>query len=225
MSDLQHHPAAVDIGHLKAHRLRGAQARGIGRGERHPCLQRRHGFQKAHHLIGAQDRRQLARRARINNPLGDLGAVQSHAVEEPQRANDLVQGRPGDPLRNQMHLERADILKPQPVRRAAEITAELRHRMQIGSLGGRRQVAERHVVDHAATKGAHRLGLRHRELLLGWVASTPKPSQQELQLTHPEELPRQRVRSIPCESAPMAVGISWHCLLSGAQRTFDFRSI
>ena len=36
--------------------------------------------QKARHLIGAQDRRQLARRARINNPLGDLGAVQHHAV-------------------------------------------------------------------------------------------------------------------------------------------------
>ena len=71
-------------------------------------------------LIGAQDRGQLARRPRINDPLRDLGAVQRHAEEEPQRANDLVQSRPGHPLRDQMHLERADILKPEPVRRAAE---------------------------------------------------------------------------------------------------------
>jgi hypothetical protein len=31
MPDLKHHRPAVDIGYLQAHRLRGAQARGIGR--------------------------------------------------------------------------------------------------------------------------------------------------------------------------------------------------
>ena len=67
-----------------------------------------------------------------------------------------------------------------------EMTAELRHRVQIRSLGGRRQVAERHVVDHAATKGAHRLGCGHRELLLGWVASTPKPSSRSLPSQTPQ---------------------------------------
>ena len=54
-----------------------------------------------------------------------------------------------------MHLEGADILKIQTVRRAAKIPAELFDRMDIGSLRGRRQVAQRHVFDHAEPQRAH----------------------------------------------------------------------
>lgn len=71
VTDLNHHALAVDVGDLQAHRLRGAQSRGIGGRQRHARLQRRHRFEKPRDLIGAQDRRQLARRARIGNPLGE----------------------------------------------------------------------------------------------------------------------------------------------------------
>ena len=51
-------------------------------------------------------------------------------------------------------------LQRQPVRRSAEEPAELRHRMHVGSLRRRREVADRHVLDHAAAK---RAGLGHRK--------------------------------------------------------------
>jgi hypothetical protein len=45
--------------------------------------------------------------------------AQRHTVEEPQRAHHLVQRRPRNPGRDQMHLEGADLLKAEPVRRTA----------------------------------------------------------------------------------------------------------
>jgi len=54
-----------------------------------------------------------------------------------------------------MNLERVNILEPQPVRRPAEMTAELRDRMDVGSLRRRREIADRHVLDHAAAQRAH----------------------------------------------------------------------
>ena len=44
--------------------------------------------------------------------------------------------------------------EPMPIRRAAEIPAELCHRMHVGSLRRRRQIADGHVFDHAAAKRA-----------------------------------------------------------------------
>ena len=51
MVDLDHHPAAVDIGHLEAHRLRGPQASRIGRRQRGARLQRRHCLEEAYDFI------------------------------------------------------------------------------------------------------------------------------------------------------------------------------
>jgi ribosomal protein L17 len=45
------------------------------------------------------------------------------------------------------------ILQAKALRRAAEKMAELGNRVHIGSLRRRRQVADHHVVDHAAAKG------------------------------------------------------------------------
>ena len=53
-----------------------------------------------------------------------------------------------------MHLERADVFQVKAVRRSAEIAGKLRHRVHVGSLRGRRQIADRHVLDHAPTKRA-----------------------------------------------------------------------
>jgi hypothetical protein len=59
-----------------------------------------------------------------------------------------------------MHLEGAHILQIEPIRRTSEIPAELRNRMKVGSLRRRRQIADRHVLDHAAAK---RADLSHRK--------------------------------------------------------------
>jgi hypothetical protein len=92
---------------------------------------------------------------------------QRHAIEDPEREDRLVLRRAGYPLRHQMHLERAHILQPEPVWRAAEATTELRHSMKVGSLRGRRQVAQRHLIDPAAAQTADGLGVGYREHLVG----------------------------------------------------------
>src|SRR5258707_4273354 len=71
------------------------------------------------------------------------------AVEKPYRADDLVQGWPRDARRNKMNLEGADVFQFQPIRRFAEIAAELRNRTDVGSLRRRRQITDGHVLDHA----------------------------------------------------------------------------
>ena len=162
MTNLDQHAIAINIRDPQADGFRGAQPRGISGRQGRAGLQRRDRLKETHDLVGAQDRRQLAGRARIGNPFGDLCPVQRNAVEEAQRTNRLVQRRPGNALRYQIDLEGADVLQSQPIRRTVAIPAELRDGMKIGSLRGWRQVAKRHVVDHTAAQRAYRwCGISH----------------------------------------------------------------
>ena len=77
-----------------------------------------------------------------------------HTVEKPQRADDLVKRWPGHPRRHQMNLEGTDILQVEAVRRTTEISAQLRYGVEVGLLRRWRQIADRHVFDHAAAKRA-----------------------------------------------------------------------
>ncbi len=95
--DTDHSAFAVDVADLQSDRLRRTKSCGIGRGQRRSRLPARHRFQKAYDFVGAQNRRQRAGRARIDDPLRDLGMAERHALEEPQRAYRLVQRRPRDP--------------------------------------------------------------------------------------------------------------------------------
>ena len=112
-------------------------------------LQARNGLKKAHHLVCAQHHRQLAGLACVGDALRYLPVPERDAIEEPQRADRLVQRRPGDLGRNQMDLEGPDVFQTQQIRRTAKISAELRDRVDVGSLRRRRQIADRHVLDHA----------------------------------------------------------------------------
>src|SRR3954453_4275257 len=99
-----------------------------------------------------------------------------------------------------MHLEGADVVQLQPVRRSAEIAAELRNRADVGSLRRRRQIAHGHVFDHAAAKRAQIAisillsegdGLQH-----------PHPLSQEAIYATSPLTPRQRLRSIVSANFP-----------------------
>ena len=81
------------------------------------------------------------------HPFRDVVLAERHAVKETQRADDLVE-------RGQMNLKGADILEPQTVRGSIKISAELRNRVDVGSLGRRRKIADRHILDHATTQRA-----------------------------------------------------------------------
>ena len=77
------------------------------RGERGAALQARYRFEKLHDLVGAERNWQLAWFPSIGNALRDERLAERDAVEEPQRADDLVQRRPRDVGRDEMHLEGA----------------------------------------------------------------------------------------------------------------------
>src|SRR6266566_4880546 len=70
-----------------------------------------------------------------------------------------------------MNLEGVDIFQAETIRTAAKIPAELRYRAEVRLLRRRRQIADRHVLDHAAAK---RADLSHRKTSCpkGW-ALTP----------------------------------------------------
>jgi len=82
VTNLDQHAIAIDIRDPQADCFRGAQPCGIGSRQSRARLQGRHRLEETHDLIGTQDRRQLAGRARIGNPFGDLCPVQRHAVEK-----------------------------------------------------------------------------------------------------------------------------------------------
>src|SRR2546429_2285777 len=77
-----------------------------------------------------------------------------------------------------MNLEGVDIFQAETVRRAAKIPAELRYRVEVRLLRRRRQIADRHVFDHAAAK---RADLSHwkTSCLKGWASKTLNPLRQE----------------------------------------------
>jgi hypothetical protein len=60
--------------------------------------------------------------------------AECHTIEEPQRADDLVQAWPGNSCRDQMKLEGMHFLQAQSVRGLTKMAAKLRHRMEIGLL-------------------------------------------------------------------------------------------
>src|SRR5215468_12765240 len=75
-----------------------------------------------------------------------------------------------------MKLKRVDIFQAKTIRGATKIPTELRYRIEVRLLRRRRQIADRHVLDHAAAK---RAGLSHRKTscLKGWAAKNPRSSQ------------------------------------------------
>src|SRR6266545_2383274 len=72
-----------------------------------------------------------------------------------------------------MNLEGVDIFQAETIRRAAKIPAELRYRVEVRLLRRRRQIADRHVLDHAAAKRAD-LSHRKTSCLQGWASFNPQ---------------------------------------------------
>src|SRR5437660_6234104 len=65
------------------------------------------------------------------------------------------------------------MLDPELVGRSPVERTELRYRTDVCLLGARRQIAHRHVVDHALAQRRDRLG--HRWAPVGWAARTCNP--------------------------------------------------
>src|SRR6516164_7927734 len=75
-----------------------------------------------------------------------------------------------------MKLEGVHIFQAETIRRAAKIPTELRYRVEVRLLRRRRQITDRHVLDHAAAKRAD-LSHRKTSCLKGWASKNPRSSQ------------------------------------------------
>src|SRR5262249_51751497 len=75
-----------------------------------------------------------------------------------------------------MNLKRVDIFQAKTIRGATKIPTELRYRIEVRLLRRRRQIADRHVLDHAAAKRAD-LSHRKTSCLRGGAAKNPRSSQ------------------------------------------------
>jgi hypothetical protein len=71
-----------------------------------------------------------------------------------------------------MNLKGVDIFQAQTIRGATKIPAELRYGAEVRLLRRRRQIADRHVLDHTAAK---RADLNHPKTscLKGWASKNP----------------------------------------------------
>lgn len=92
-----------------------------------------------------------------------------------------------------MNVEGTDILQVEAVWKTTEISAQLRYGVEVGLLRRWHQIADRHVLNHAAAKWAD---LSH-SYLKGWASKTRNPLRQEAILAMPPYMPRQRLRSNP----------------------------
>ena len=89
--------------------------------------------------------------------LQDIVALERDPEEEPQRRDRLVHGRHTDAARRQTQLIAAHVLEARRVGRAAKKRREVLDPLQVVMLGLRRELADRHVFDHAPAQRAHRL--------------------------------------------------------------------
>jgi hypothetical protein len=96
-----------------------------------------------------KERMSKGRLSAADDPLDRIRPAERDAIEEPQRARDLVDVRPGVLLVDQMQLVGTDLLHADPIRATLEMPAKLRDRVDVGLLRRARQVADCHVLDHA----------------------------------------------------------------------------
>ena len=89
--------------------------------------------------------------------LQDIVPLERDPEEEPQRRDALVEGRHADAARGQMQLIAAHVLEARRVGRSAKERREVLDPLHVVMLGLRRELADRHVFDHAPAQRAHRL--------------------------------------------------------------------
>src|SRR5262249_37484857 len=94
---------------------------------------------------------------------GERRPPSCRAVEEPQRAHLHANGIGRKTAGYKVQVIFPQMLDPEVVGRSPVELTELRYRTDVCLLGARRQIAHRHVVDHALAQRRNRLG--HRWLL------------------------------------------------------------
>ena len=143
------HVRTVDITRGQRDRLRDTKTGRVDGDEDRSHLEIGHRLQKPHHLVSGKDGRQRVRLAGEGNVLSHTCPPKRGAVEEPYGAHDRNDRCGLQATRDEMQLILTDIFKAQLVRGLPEMQAEVLDGTDVGLLGVRRHVADRHIVNHA----------------------------------------------------------------------------
>lgn len=200
--DANDHALAVDIGDLQRDDLVGTQARAIGHAECRLVFEPRCRIEQPRHFLNAQHHRQLARLVDEMGVFDDLVTPQRDLEEEPQSRDRLVDGRHADAARCEMELIAAHVLEAGQIRRSSEEGCEVLDPLHIVMLGLGRELADRHVFDHAPAQRAHCL-VGHEDAPVLCEGCEPLISRQDASLRYPLSraacclaLPRERFSPI-----------------------------
>ena len=153
--DPDHHALAVDVGHLQRHHFGHAQSGAISHAQRRLVLDPRRCIEEARNLLRTEDNRQLAGLVDKLRVVYDVAAPERDPEKEPQRRGALVQRRHAGTGRGEMQLIAAHVLEARGIGRAAEERSEVLDPLHVVALSLRRELADRHVFDHALAQRAH----------------------------------------------------------------------
>jgi hypothetical protein len=106
---------------------------------------------------GLNTSRQLARLVHERHLLGEIGSIERHIEEEPQRRNRTVDLGCMRAARCQMQLIASHVFLAGAGRRSAKKRREVLDPLHVVVLGLRPELADRHVFDHAPAQRAHSL--------------------------------------------------------------------
>src|SRR4051794_30227471 len=116
--------------------------------------------------------------------LDDLVAPERDPEEEPERRDGLIECRHANAARRQMQLVAADVLETGQVWRSSEEGREVLDPLHVVMLGLRRELADRHVFDHAPPQRAHGL-VGHGDAPVLSEGCEPLISRQDASLRYP----------------------------------------
>jgi len=147
-ADVQEHAFRIDIADLEPHAFAQPQAAGIDGGQAHAVIQRGHQGQKAAHLVGGENDRQLELGVGAGQfHFGRPGTAQGFFPEELDGADGLSAGLPGYLfVLLEMDAVLAEVFGREPVGGFGVMLAELADTGVIGRFGARADRQELEVI-------------------------------------------------------------------------------
>jgi len=156
VADVDDHAGAVDVGDAQAGDLGDPQPGGVGGHEQGAVLEVAEGGEEASQLVGAEDDRETAGLLDRGEARRDVVAAEGLAIEEaPGAAGELIVAVGDVLLLEEVEQVGADVLAAEEIGRGVEVGGEAGGASDVSIDGRLGEVAEGHVVDHAATQGGH----------------------------------------------------------------------
>ena len=154
--DADHHPLGIDVADAQVGDLRDAQATRVHRHQQGSVLEVARRLEQGGHLLRAEDLRQLEAHLLVGNVADFPVALEHLAVEEPERADDLVEVGPRDPaVPGQVQLVLADVLEGELIRGPHEVADKVADAAYIAFAGARAVPSELELFVHAIVELAH----------------------------------------------------------------------